>query len=817
MIVLKFGGTSLGTAALLSSIADIINMRRKEGRLAVVVSACGDTTDKLIEAIEHAVGGRSEQCNSVMREMGTFHLNLVSRAVGKHDHESATNMIRERLSMLAEHLKEIALLRECSAKTKDFIIGHGEELSSMILTSVLQAKGIPAEPVDARGFIVTDDAFGAATIDTKASHGRVRRTLLPLIERSVPVITGFVGATADGIPTTIGRGGSDLSATFIGASLKAKRVEIWTDVEGVLSADPLIVPDAFPLPRLSYAEVMEMAYFGAKVVFPKAVAPLIGPRIPLLIKHTMQPKAAGTVISSRTDPSVVKGISSIENISLITLEGSGIIGVRGIAGRMFSALARRNVNVIMISQASSEQSVCCAVDASEVESAVDELHSEFRMELRRGQVTRIGHFDDMMIIAIVGEGMRGTPGVAGRLFSSLGRNRVNVVAIAQGSSEINISFVIEAKDKVRALNLIHGAFHLSTNRINLFVMGKGTIGGKLLDQISDNRDKVRKAMGIDLRVVGIADSRCFIFDRKTVDLGRWRTELKKSRSKTEGKSIIDTLRSSGLENLIVVDATATQEIPNLYAYALRSGMCIVTPNKRANTLPIKHYREIMNARGQARARYLYETTVGAGLPIISTMRDLIDSGDTIRSIQGVFSGTMSYIFSSLTQGSPFSEAVLSARKKGFTEPDPRMDLCGEDVARKLLILARELGYALELKDVKVENLVPKSMRKVSLQKFLKVMGNLDAKFAKAVKAADDEGKVLQYCGRLEGKRAMVGITKISKTSPLALMKPGDNMVIFTTERYRTNPLCIQGPGAGPDVTAGGVFADILRLAQYLLR
>ncbi|MFH1829298.1 MAG: bifunctional aspartate kinase/homoserine dehydrogenase I [Pseudomonadota bacterium] len=817
MIVLKFGGTSLATAPLFSSIARIVGKCRKEDKLAVVVSACADTTDRLLEATHHAAEGHRDEYERVLNAIGKFHLSLAGKAVGKRHGAAIKKIIKQHLSILAEHLEGIALLHECSTRAKDFIVGHGELLSSAIVAATLRSKGIASEPVDARNFIVTDNSFGQANIDTKVSFSRVRRELGPLIKRCVPVITGFVGATIDKIPTTIGRGGSDLTATFIGASLKAKRVEIWTDVEGVLSADPRIVPDAFTLSRLSYAEVMELAYFGAKVVYPKAIAPLIKPRIPLLIKSTIKPQAIGTIISNRTDPSVIKGITSIENISLITLEGSGIIGVRGIAGRMFSALARKNVNVIMISQASSEQSVCCAVNASEVETAINELRFEFELELKRGHVARIGLFDDMMIIAVVGEGMRGTPGVAGRLFSALGRNRVNVVAIAQGSSEINISFVIEAKNKVRALNLIHGAFHLSTNRINLFVMGKGTIGGKLLEQISDNRDKVRKNMGIDLRVVGIADSKRFIFDRATVDLRCWRTLLKKSHSHMDGKTVIDSLWSTGLENLIVVDATAAQEMAKLYPHILRSGMCIITPNKRANTLPIKQYYEIMQARGPARARYLYETTVGAGLPIISTLRDLIDSGDTILSIQGVFSGTMSFIFSSIAQGLSFSKAVLLAREKGFTEPDPRDDLCGQDVARKLLILAREIGSAMEMKSIKVENLVPASMRKLPLQKFLKQIDRLDDIFAKVIAKADADGKSLQYCGRLQEKRATVGITKVPKSFPLARMKPGDNMVIFTTERYRTNPLIVQGPGAGPDVTAGGVFADILRAAQYLLK
>lgn len=817
MMILKFGGTSVGTAAQLSTVANIVKERRRQGQVSVVVSACGHTTDVLATAIEHAVAGRSDACGGVLEALKTDHFKLIEQATKGKYRTRVRKSVESTLLNVASYLSGVLLLRECSLRARDFIVGHGELLSSQIVAAVLSSHGIPSQGVDARGMIVTDDAFGAANIDHAASTAQLRKQLAPLMKTCVPVVTGFLGATKEGIPTTIGRGGSDLSATFIGAVLKAKRVEIWTDVEGVLSADPGIVPEAFTLPQLNYAETMELAFFGARVLHAKAVAPLAASGIPLLIKNTRNPDAPGTLVSCKTGPGVVKGITSIQDISLITLEGSGIVGLKGTAGRMFSSLARRGVNAIMISMASSEQSVCCAVATPDAASAVDELRSEFELEFHRGQVNRIRRADEKMIVAVVGEGMRGTPGVAGRLFSALGRNRVDVSAVAQGSSEINISFVIDAADKVRALNLIHGAFHLSSNRINLFIFGKGNIGGRLFDQIAEQREALRETMGLDLRVVGVADSRNFVFDRTTLDATRWRKQLQVSRRKADGRAIVELLRSSGLENIIVVDATASEKLPDIYCEILGSGMCIVTPNKKANTLPMKRYREIMAGRNSVRARYLYETTVGAGLPIITTLHDLIDSGDRVRKIQGVFSGTMSYIFSKVAQGASFSEAVASAREMGFTEPDPRDDLCGADVARKLLILAREMGYSLELRDVKVESLVPPSMRKLPLPDFLKRIGTMDSVLEKPLAEANAENKVLQYCGKLEGGRVVVGITKVPKSSPLARMKPGDNMVIFTTDRYLQNPLIVQGPGAGPDVTAGGVFADILRISQHLLR
>lgn len=815
MIVLKFGGSSLSTAKLLKDVAAIVKSRHGEGPAMVVVSATGDTTDHILKAIDAAVAGKKKKAFGIIADIKKTHLRLVSDAVSFRHRGPVKSYIDEKIGHLCEYFEGITKLRECSTRARDFIVGHGELLSSALVSAVLKSHGMGSQQIDSREVFVTDDLFGQANIDVNASKPKVDSLVKPLFKKVVPVMTGFLGATKNGVPTTIGRGGSDLSGTMMGALLGAKRVEIWTDVPGVMSANPKMVKRAFSLSSLSYAEAMELAYFGAKVVHPKAVSPLAKKRIPIHILCTHDPKDKGTIISSKTKPGVIKGITSIDNIAMITLEGSGIIGMRGVAGRMFTALAKRDVNVIMISQGSSEHSVCCAVEMGSARQSMDELTEEFAYEMKRRIVSRIRCMDHLAVIAIVGEGMKGSPGVAGRLFTVLGQNAVNVIAIAQGSSEMNITFVIEKQDEIRALNLIHGAFHLSTNRANLFIIGKGTIGGKLIDQIASHKNEVLKSMDMDLRVIGIADSKKYVLADKIVDLKKWRGALDNAKSSMSSLSFIEKLCDGSLENLVIVDTTASEDIARMYPKILRNGMSIVTPNKRGNTMSMKTYREVISARGTNRARYLYETTVGAGLPVISTLRDLIDSGDRILEIKGIFSGTLSFIFSEVANGRSFSEAVVKAMELGFTEPDPRDDLCGEDVARKVLILARELGRSVEMCNVKVENLVPADLRNVSPSKFMSAIGRMDDRFARLHEKAQRAGKTLQYLGTVSGKRVEVGLTEVPSTSPFSRMKPGDNMVIFKTERYDKNPLIIQGPGAGPDVTAGGVFADILKLSQAL--
>lgn len=805
MLTLKFGGTSVGSAAPLRNLVALVQAKQKKDRVIVVVSACGETTDQLLEMLSFAVQGELKKAEQLLREIEHAHLKLLNELVPAKKRTSFQNFFTQSLTALQELLRGIAATRDCSARLQDFVVGFGERWSANLVATVLSAHNTPAKAFMATELVVTDSQFGAAAVDYPATFKKLQQHLHPKVCPQVAVVTGFIGSDKNGNPTTLGRGGSDLTAAIVAAGLGAKALEIWTDVDGVFTADPRRVPEAFVIPQLSYNEVMEFAYFGAKVVHPKTVVPVVERNIPIWIKNTFNPTAGGTLIHKDEQPSPngVKGVTSIEGLSLVMLEGTGIFGVHGIVARFFAALARKGINVVMVSMASSEQSLCCAIKEEEMNLALTELADEFRFEIGQGWLKASRAQEKLVVMAVVGSGMRGQTGLAGKLFSVLGRNGVNVVAVAQGATERNVTFVIAAKDETRALNLVHGAFHLSTNRVNVFMMGKGTIGTKLLEQIAQHHDDIKKRLDIDLRVIGLANS------KKSTLLG--------VTGKSDLKKLIPQLRATGLENLIFVDATASNEIAKSYPEILQQGLCIATPNKRANTLPMKYYQHLQEVLQQKKNRYLYETAVGAGLPVISTLRDLLNSGDEVLHIEGVLSGTLSYIFSQLRDGASFSEAVLKAKSLGYTEPDPRDDLNGEDVARKMLILARELGSQLEMKDVRIENLVPTALRKVDEKTFLKKLSSVDQVFAKRVAAAKKSGKVLQYLGSFQKNKIEVGIREVAESSPWASLRPGDNLVVFTTKRYLKNPLMVKGPGAGPDVTAAGLLADILKLAQFLLR
>ncbi|MBI4367427.1 MAG: bifunctional aspartate kinase/homoserine dehydrogenase I, partial [Deltaproteobacteria bacterium] len=580
---------------------------------------------------------------------------------------------------------------------------------------------------------------------------------------------------------------------------------------------------------LTYAEAMELAYFGAKVLHPRTVIPAVEQKIPLRIRNIFRPEAPGTTITAtqaaglragasaaQAGGSPVKGITSISDMSLVSLEGAGMIGVTGVAARMFKALAIAKINVTLISQGSSEQSICCVVPRGDSATARRVLKQAFAAEFRRGQIRRVTTRDDIAVIAVVGPAVRGTIGVAGKLFSALGRNKINIAAVAQGSSEQNISFVIDETDRTKALNVIHGAFHLSVRYVHVVVIGKGTIGGKLLTQIAEGQERLERDLGLRLRVVGIADRRHFLFRPDGAGLARWRDELAACREPMDLDRFVERLQASRLENLILVDATASEIVAKQYPRWLGHGMSVVTPNKKANTMPLPFYDHLQRLVRQRQSYDLHETCVGAGLPVISTLQDLLDSGDELLHIEAALSGTLGFLFSELETGASFSEAVKAAHRLGYTEPDPRDDLSGTDVARKILILARKAGARLSLPDVRVTPLLPQRLQHGGdVAAFFRRLPAIDADYARKVAAAAAEGKVLRFIGRFDGTRAAIGLKAVEQKSPFGRLRGGDNMVVFTTRRYRTNPLIVQGPGAGPDVTAGGVFADILKVAHLL--
>jgi bifunctional aspartokinase / homoserine dehydrogenase 1 len=680
----------------------------------------------------------------------------------------------------------------------------------------------PSIPVDSRELVVTDDQFTHAAVIFRTTNRRTNAYFTELFRRSprsIPIVTGFIGATEDGQTTTIGRNGSDYSAAIIGAAVGASVIEIWTDVDGVLSADPRIVPAAFVLPEMTYEEAMELSYFGAKVLHSATIAPAVAKRIPILIKNTFNPEAPGTLISRKAADAagnVAKGITSVGDLSLLTLRGPGMVGVPGVAERLFRALASRRVSVVIISQASSEHTICFGVRSADVAAAVGAIRHEFQFEFHE-QSMRVDVKDQQAILAVVGEGMKGRPGVAGKVFEALGRQNINISAIAQGGSERNISCVIDAPQQGRALNAIHQGFFEPRKRLALAVVGVGNVGGAVLRQVEQQRNYLL-SKGFDVSVVGVANSKRFVADARGVDLSRWKELLQGSSDRMDGDDFAARLAAMELTNAALVDCTSGPTIVDAYPAFIDANLHIITPNKWANALPWQRYSRLMAMLDQRKRHFLFEANVGAGLPVVSTLRDLIASGDEIVRIEGILSGTLSYLFNTFDGTTPFSALVRDAHKMGYTEPDPREDLSGQDVARKLLILGRQIGLQMDLEEVQVDSLVPAPLARGKYSPaFLDAFARYDRPIAERVRRAAAHGAVLRYVGTLERGRARAGLKEFPRQHPVAAAKGSDNVIAFTTKRYSRTPLVVQGPGAGADVTAMGVFSDILKLLHYLPR
>lgn len=817
MKVLKFGGSTLGSVASVTRVLAVIEaLSRATPRPVVVVSALLGVTDRLLTLAEAAVARRRAQCTLLLTQLRAQHVNLVQGLIPKPQRGAIAALLQTTFSEIEELCEGIQRLHECSPRTRDRLAGLGEYLAAQILTAALHSRRVAALMVDARGLIVTDDQFGHANILLKPTQQRLQAQR-PAWRKQIPVVTGFIAATADGIPTTIGRNGTDYTAAFLAAQLPAEELEIWKDVPGVMSADPTLVKDAFTLRQLSYAEAMEMAFYGAKVLHPASVIPAIEAKIPMRIRGIEAPEDAGTLITAQPDPHFqpVKGITSVADTSLVSLEGAGMIGVTGVAGRMFSALAEAQINVGVISQGSSEQSICCVVKRDQGQAARGVLRRVFAPEIRRKQIRHVRCRDDVCVVAVVGAAMRGTPGIAARLFSALGKNKINVIAVAQGSSEQNITLVLQEADRAKALNVIHGAFHLAARRIHVVVLGKGTIGSKLLEQFAEGQPRLERELDLRLQVVGIAGRRQWWFAPEGIALAQWAQGLARRRTPPHLARMTAQLEQSALENLIIVDATASDDVAKQYPKWLAAGMSVVTPNKRASTMPLPFYDELQRVVRRRHSYYLNETCVGAGLPIISTLQDLIDSGDEILTIEAALSGTLGYLFSELETGKSFSAVVRAAHHLGYTEPDPRDDLSGMDVARKILILARRAGARLSLPDVRVDPLLPAAWHGGGVAPFLRRLPALDAEYAQRVQSAAAQCQVLRYLGRYVEGQCAVQLRAVPRDSAFGRLQGGDNMVVFTTRRYRSNPLIVRGPGAGPEVTAGGVFADVLKVAHLL--
>lgn len=818
MKVLKFGGSSVARPERIRGIVDILKDYYAAGdHFTVVFSAFGGVTDSLIEMSTLAAAG-DDRYGEAFQAFAERHQAAIVELLpeGPLRTETAVQM-RKSHEVLKNLLYGIFLVREASTRSMDYVLSFGERSSSYIIAQTLQQAGIPAEFLDARRVIKTDKTFGAAKVNFAKSYDKIREYYAE--HPKVQVVTGFIASAKGGLTTTLGRGGSDYTASLLAAGLKADAIEIWTDVSGVLTADPRRVKKAFTIPKMTYAEAMEMSHFGAKVIYPPTLMPAMKARIPLYIKNTFNPSFAGTKVSEESSPDgvAVRGISSINNIALLTLSGSGLFGVPGISARLFGALAADGINIILITQGSSEHAISFAVKPEDADDARTAVEGAFAYEIDRGVVNAIKVERDLSVVAIIGENMRYQPGISGRLFQALGKNGINAVAIAQGSSELNISVVIPREDENKALNALHEAFFLSdVKTLHLFIVGVGLIGGTLLSQIEDQNEYLRTKLGMEVKVVGMANSRKMIFEEDGLDLNGWKDQLMASSTAADLAVFVGRMRDLNLSNSIFVDNTANDKIASYYESILDESISISTPNKVATSSSYLQYQRLKTIAAKRGVQFHYETNVGAGLPIISTLRDLLDSGDRIRKIEGVLSGSLSYIFNNFDGSRPYHEVVLEAKEKGFTEPDPRVDLSGKDVGRKILILARETGIPLETKDIKLVGFLPEgAMEAATVPDFFQVLEDNTAYFTKLQGDAAKEGKALRMIATLDGEEASVGIQAVGPENPFFGLSGSDNMIVFTTDRYRERPLVVRGPGAGAEVTAAGVFAEIIKIGKFL--
>jgi aspartokinase/homoserine dehydrogenase 1 len=814
MLVLKFGGTSVGSPGAIVKVIDILRDAAHAGRVRVaVVSAFSGVTDELIEAALGASRGEApslEPMRRRYRETAAFFLRGGAL-------EAAETGMGDSFAELARILDGVGILRELSPRTLDLIMSFGERISAALLARIIGASGIPADYLDSRQVLKTDDQYGAARFLPGETYARIRSFLAD--KPALQVAAGFIGSTAEGNTTTLGRGGSDTTAAVFGAALDAGGVEIWTDVDGILTADPRLVKDAFRIESISYVEAMELSHFGAKVLHPPTVKPALEKGIPILIKNTFNPAGGGTVITGKAGPGnfPIRGISSLSNVTLVRFQGAGMVGVAGFSSRLFGALARKKISVILITQGSSEYSICFAVEPSAGLPAAAAIREEFEREIAAGAIDEPVAEPDLAIIAVVGSRMKSASGTSGKVFHALGRNGISVIAIAQGSSEINISAVVSRQDEEKALNAVHEAFFLSGVRsVNLFLLGTGLIGGTLLDQLADHQEVLADEHKIRINLAGVANSRTMLLDREGLDLRNIKGRLKDAGPFTLSV-FIEQMKAFNLPNTAFCDCTASDEVSSAYADLLRSSVPVITPNKRANSGAYEYYRLLTGCSKDRGIPYLYETTVCAGLPVISTLRDLALSGDRVRRIEAVLSGTLSYIFNNFDGSVPFSALVREAKAKGYTEPDPRDDLNAMDAARKALILARECGMPLEFSAVAVEPLLPPScFDAAGVEAFFTELEKIDGDFEKRRAAAAALGNALRYVAIIEEGSARLSLRAEKPGSPFRSLVDSDNIVVITTDRYSALPLVVKGPGAGAQVTAGGVFADIVRIARTLV-
>ncbi|MBC7949544.1 MAG: bifunctional aspartate kinase/homoserine dehydrogenase I [Chitinophagaceae bacterium] len=813
MQVLKFGGTSVANAENINKVVEIVRGSIKKDKTVVVVSALGGITDLLLGSAALAAEG-NEAYKERLATIEQRHLEAVKRLIPVDRQSQMLSLVKTACNEIEDICNGIFLLGELTARSKDRIGSYGEWISSQIISAKFKADGIDNCWKDARELIITNSAFSAAEVDFVATRERIKQ-FFGTNSSTLYIIPGFIASDKKGTTTTLGRGGSDYTAAILASALDASVLEIWTDVSGMMTADPRLTTNARIIPHISYQEAMELSHFGAKVIYPPTIQPVMTQNIPVWIKNTFAPGDEGTLIESvaTKNGNIVRGISSINNISLISLEGSGMIGIPGFSKRLFEALSNEKINVILITQSSSEHSICVGIDSAMAEKAKLAVDSAFANEIALQKVEPLQNETGLSIVALVGENMKSHPGISGRMFSALGKNGINIRAIAQGSSEKNISAVIATRDVRKGINVLHEEFFETTyKQVNLFIVGTGNVGTKLMGQLNQQFSYLQDKMKLQVRVVGLSNSRNMLVGEEGIDLSSWKEKLNTALP-ADLDRLVDEIITRNLRNSVFVDITANENVAAVYDRLLRKSISVVACNKVAASSAYTNYRKLKDLANEFNCQYLFETNVGAGLPVIATLNDLTRSGDRVQRILAVLSGTLNFVFNNYDGTRPFAEVVKQAQDEGYTEPDPRLDLSGKDVMRKIMILAREAGEMIEMDDIDNKSFMPESCMQGDVANFYKEMAKEEAHFQKLYDEAAAKGTKLKFVASYDNGKASVGLRHINPSHDLYHLYGKDNVVLFYTDRYKEQPLVVKGAGAGAEVTASGVFADIIRASN----
>ena len=810
MKILKFGGTSVGSAQNIRKVHQILNSDQYQNSL-VVVSAMSGVTN-LLEAALHRAASEDRAFEEDLHNLEQLHIATIEELFPVALHGALISYIKREVNKLETLLEGAYLIGETTPRLKDKVMSYGEQFSSYLINEFFKSSGLPSTLGDSKAVIKTNEQFGNATVNLPLTLKLIQDSI-NTTAKEIRVYPGFIASSSNGFTTTLGRGGSDYTAAIFAAALHAEELEIWTDVSGMYTADPRMVKQAFAIPLISYEEAMELSHFGAKVLYPPSIQPVLEKQIPILIKNTFDPDAPGTRVSHNSNGATraVRGISRIGKISLLSLEGPGLIGIPGTSHRFFQTLSNGNINIILITQASSEHSICVGISNDDAEKAKELIRVEFHNEISENKVYEPVIEQDLSIIALVGDRMKSYQGLSGRMFSALGKNNVNVRAIAQGASERNISAVIADKDVKKALNTLHEAFfEEQVKQLNLFVMGAGNVGKRFLEQVRAQKNYLKEQLKINVRVTGLANSRTMIFNDQGIALDTWEASLSEG-EKACPEKFRQQIKAFNLRNSVFVDITANREVAFSYAEYLASSVAVVTCNKIAASSGYEHYKDLKDLSRKYNTPFLFETNVGAGLPVLDTLKNLVISGDKVNQIEAVLSGSLNFIFNKYDHTTTFDQVVKQAMEEGYTEPDPRIDLSGIDVMRKILILARESGYHLELDNIEGNDFLPEGALKTdSVDEFLEVIQQNRSHFESLLKKADEKNCRLKYVASFNRGKASVGLKEIPADHPFYNLEGKDNIVLFYTDRYPEQPLNIKGAGAGAEVTASGIFADIIR-------